>query len=240
MPLGVKKVRKPSARKSSDMNARKVALRLIQYEKDIVSEKLSRKRKKQKKNRQAIVVAADKPENENTSESSSANVVEYDAPENGTIDGRAVTAKTNSSADAPSRKRKRGAPTRDEGCARKKREIAERSFKEQKSEGQVISDNTTQGGKNKGIQLKRKNSTHTADTRSARLKRRAMTREETSDDGPRYTCGIGERRAASRNQEAPKRTKSKSMLERSVGKMSGTQDDRAEALESVSVCKRIF
>jgi len=56
MPLGVKKVRKPSAKRSTEMNSKKAALRLLKFEKKLFSDKLS---KKQKKNRNHELIDLD-------------------------------------------------------------------------------------------------------------------------------------------------------------------------------------
>lgn len=47
MPLGVKRVRKPN-RQKGDMDSRKAALRLVRFEKDLLSDKVNKKRKREK------------------------------------------------------------------------------------------------------------------------------------------------------------------------------------------------
>jgi len=60
MPLGVKKVRKPSAKKSTEMNSKKAALRLLQFEKELFSDKLSKKQKKNRKHKLIDLDISDK------------------------------------------------------------------------------------------------------------------------------------------------------------------------------------
>lgn len=47
MPLGIKRVRKPNVQKG-DMNSRKAALRLIHFDKGLFSDKMNKKRKREK------------------------------------------------------------------------------------------------------------------------------------------------------------------------------------------------
>ncbi|KYQ47017.1 Ribosomal RNA processing protein 1 like protein [Trachymyrmex zeteki] len=110
MPLGIKRVRKPNYQKK-EMNSRKAALRLVKFEKDLISDKVNKKRKR-KRSGKAVCdeVSIDDPKNGNTLD------LEINAikPENKLIGATAKTELQDIDANAvPFKKRKRSDSTCD-------------------------------------------------------------------------------------------------------------------------------
>lgn len=109
MPLGTKRVRKPNVQKG-DMNSRKAALRLIQFEKGLFSDKVNKKRKREKSSGKAVSdqFSLNIPKNGNTLDLESDIHVDAVDSESRLTDLQDIDANT-----VPSKKRKRSDSTCD-------------------------------------------------------------------------------------------------------------------------------
>lgn len=243
MPLGVKKVRKASAQKSKDMNSKKAALRLIQFGNDLFPNKLSIKQKKEK-NELIKFDASGEPILNNAKNKDTADMgLDMDVSavdsENDLTDS-AATMKINaqkSSANVPSKKRKRSISIHDESA--KEQEFSENPKKKSKTKISAKS--------NKKINLKCQNNTH-AVHKSANRKIKATPYEQISHNEDQCTSLITSvtksqkrlktnklvtKKPVSKDQ---KRLKSdKLVIKKPVLKINASRGNRVTPLKTVSV-----
>lgn len=108
MPLGIKRVRKPNVQKG-DMNSRKAALRLIHFDKSLFSDKMNKKRKREKSGKAVSdKFSLNTPKNGNTLDLESDIHVDAVDSESRLTDLQDIDANT-----VPSKKRKRSDSTCD-------------------------------------------------------------------------------------------------------------------------------